>query len=42
METICKIYRQDEDGFQDLHKFYHKTLLTSKFSLIQAIREKFF
>ena len=42
MDSICKIYRQDEQDYQDLHEFYDKTLLTPKFSLIQVMREEIF
>ena len=42
MDTIRKIYRQDEQDFQDLHEFYDKTLFTPKFSLTQVIREEIF
>ena len=42
MDSIFKIYRQDEQDFQDLHEYYDKTFLTPKFSLIQVIREEIF
>jgi len=42
MDSICKIFRQDEQDFQDLREIYDKTLLTSKSSLTQVKREEIF
>lgn len=42
MDTIYKLYRQDEQDYQVLHKFYDKALLATKLSLIQVVREENF
>jgi hypothetical protein len=42
IDSICKIYRQDEQDFQDLQEFHDKTLLSPKFSLTLVMCEEIF